>query len=155
MPRLLTDAGTLWFLRQVTPQGRGELNFILQQFEHAASQHAFGRTYTLNGCYLPGELKVQKIRMELEKRNADGDFIILSTIDFGRGILWRRGSLRVANVTLPQSIKTAVKGKRIREVVEGMPVPDFTIRNIVEDKSATGSKLRIMCRESEKVEISL
>lgn len=154
MQQLITDAGTAWILQQVLPHGKEELRKILDKFNYAADHKTnIGTRFTMDGANFPAELKIKKIVMDLEPIYAGRKPFILATVEFGKGVRWRRGSLRIANVTIPHSPKIAIKGKRIRDVVEGAPFPDFTIRNIVEDKSSKGTTLRIMCNESDRVAI--
>jgi len=155
MTKLLTDAGTAWILQQILPEGKGELQKIIDEFKYAIAHPQYGkRNLTIQGSCFPPDLKVKKIKMDLEQKTPEHDPFILATVDFGKGVRWRRGSLRIANVTIPESLKIAIKGKRVRDIVEGAPFPDFTIRNIIEDKSFKGNTLRIMCNESAKVPIN-
>lgn len=146
--KITTDIGTAFIIDHLTPSGKAQVKHLIEQIlsYRITSGNIQGNVFAKN-------LGVKKITFSVENKGKS-DFL-LATVDFGQGVLWRRGSLRLVNVTIPESAKTAFKGKKIAQIVEGTPFPDFTVKNIVEDKSVKGSKLRIMCKESEKVEISL
>ena len=148
------DAGTHSILQELNGNGRALLRDILERFDRNLTGFLGGtKSATLDGPIKAGTGTAEKITLEIDDKTLSSGRII-ATVAFTGGILWRRGSLRIPNVTLPKAVMLSIKGKRIGDVVEGAPFPDFTIRNAIHDQSVNGNKLRIRCTGDEQVEIS-
>lgn len=147
------DAGTHSVLKSLDQTGKTRLEEILADFDrHFRGMLGGRKSGVIEGPVQAGFGTADKITLEIdEKTNTSGR--IVATVSFSGGVLWRRGSLRVPGVTLPRALMLSIKGRRIGDVVEGAPFPDFTIRNAINDLSANGSKLRIRCTGDEQREI--
>lgn len=146
-----TDAGTASILDHLDDHQVDELEEILTSFDRYLKGFLGGTSSrSIKSEIHFGDHVAKSIRFEIDKKKAEK---IISTVTFRNGILWRRGSLRIPNVELPRTLMVSIKGKRIGDVVEGAPFPDFIIRNAIQDKSANGTKLRIRCTGDEQVKI--
>lgn len=144
------DAGAAQLLERLNTRGQRELGQGIQEFERCLSGRIGQASFVIGGDRLPTSLSVRNIRLELHPQAISNNKIVV-TVNFISGIVWRRGSLRIPNVTLPQATKAAVKGKTVGEIVSGAPFPEYVIRNVIEDKSVNGNKLRIRCTGDEQV----
>lgn len=146
------DAGSYQLIEKLTPHGKQLLSAGLHDFDKALSGRFGSTEFTIPGECLPSDTRVRNMHFELHPQAVSNNKVVV-TVNFLSGILWRRGSLRIPNVTIPVATKSAVKGKTVGEIVEGAPFPEFIIRNVIEDKSANGSKLRIRCTGDEQIEV--
>ena len=147
------DAGTHSVLKDLDETGRAEFEAILEGFDRRQQGLLNGsKTGTIHGPIRAGAGTADKITLELDEKTKAKNRII-ATVVFTGGVLWRRGSLRIPNVVLPKAVMISIKGRRIGDIVQGAPFPDFIIRGAVHDQSVNGNKLRIRCTGDEQVEI--
>ena len=146
------DAGACQLVEELNSNGKQLLAAGMEDLDRALSGRSGSVEFTIPGECLPADKRVRNMRFELHPQAISNNKVVV-TVNFLSGILWRRGSLRIPNVTIPVATKTAIKGKTVGEVVDGAPFPEFIIRNVIEDKSANGNKLRIRCTGDEQVEV--
>ena len=147
MKTFTTDVGTLRILETLTPGGRERLDDFLRRCDRAS--------YDTSETFFSYDFHRRDVtRMSME-RSISGKHPdrILTTIDFVSGARWRRGSLRMPGVVIPDSLKNALKGRMIEELVQGAPLEGYRIRQAVQDGSPSspgGTKLRIRCDGEEQ-----
>ncbi|WP_298842945.1 hypothetical protein [uncultured Salinicola sp.] len=147
------DAGTHSVLASLDHDGEARLHQILADFDrHLKGMLGGSRSGVIDGPITAGSGTAERITLEIDDKTITSGRIV-ATVAFSGGILWRRGSLRIPGVTLPKALMLSIKGRRIGDVVEGAPFPDFLIRNAIHDQSANGNKLRIRCTGDEQREI--
>lgn len=137
---IVTDLGTIELIGHMTPTGRRAVDGFLDRC-------ARGRicSETFQSSMFEGVSDLLGMEWEYDPEDRKKGRVV-STVQF-RKALWRRGSLRITDIELPQVVMAGIKGRRIGDVVEGAPFPDFTISHAVHDRhKATGKvTLRIRC----------
>lgn len=140
MTQIVTDLGTIELIGHMTPAGRRTVDGFL---DRCARGH--GCSESFSAWMFEGKPDLMGMEWEYDPDDRKKGRVV-STVQF-RKALWRRGSLRIPDIELPQSLMLGIKGRRIGDVVDGSPFPDFTISHAVHDRhKATGSvTLRIRC----------
>jgi len=140
MTELVTDLGTVALIEEMADNGRRTVDEFLDR-----CQRGYGCTETFASWMFRGRPDLVSMELEYDPKDKRKGRV-LSTVQFTKA-LWRRGSLRIPGIELPQVVMLGIKGRRIGDVVEGSPFPDFIINHAVHDRhKATGSvTLRIRC----------
>lgn len=136
-----TDLGSLGVIATMTRAGRNTLDGYLRDCDRF--KWSAGKQTQQWGCIHFTRSDVLQMKMEFETglRNTK----IVTTIDFANGARWRRGSLRMPGIELPDTLMNAIKGRLIEELVEGSPIVGFRITHAIHDRSAKGVNLRVRC----------
>ena len=135
-----TDQGTLQLLNHLTADAATRLQHHLQQLAHNKAT-----TITFQAADFAGRTDIKQLKLERHETKSE---VLVATATMADGVLWRRGSLRVPGVVLPETIRIGAKGKLLEEVVEGAPFNGFTVTSLVQDGSGKTGKLRICCTAS-------
>lgn len=138
MAEIMTDLGALRLLTSLNQGGRHQL----QQFLGACGRGRLSNA-TFEGRMFDGWPDLRRVELDYDP-NDRRDGRVVATCTFAKAT-WRRGSLRIPGVEIPQTIMLGIKGRRIGEVVEGSPFPDFVISHAVHDRKKDGITLRIRC----------
>lgn len=132
-----TDQGTLQLIDQMKPPARERLRQYLN------------RGYLSEITFYRHEFHdrddIQSLKLE---PHAKKDGIVVATAEMADGVLWRRGSLRVPGIVLPETLRIGAKGRLLEEVVDGAPFKGFVVTSLVQDGSGATGKLRICCTAS-------
>lgn len=141
-----TDQGTLGLLADLDRDGVNRIKAFLDR----CRRHEGGVKETLKVSLHPSNFRTRKDieSVQLERELGSGNRKIVATVDFTSGARWRRGSLRIPNTEIPQTIIIASKGRLIEELVGGAPITGFRITSAVHDRSKAGTTLRLCCTAS-------
>lgn len=136
-----TDLGSLGVIATMTRAGRNMLDAYLRDCDRYSwstgkeIRQWHGIHFTRNDVLL----------MKMEHETGPKSTKIVTTIDFANGARWRRGSLRMTGIELPDTMMNSIKGHLIEELVANAPVVGFRITHAVHDRSAKGVTLRVRC----------
>lgn len=131
-----TDQGTLQILKHLTPVAAARLQDALT----AASIGIGGINF--HAADFAGRQDIKQLKLEKHESKTN---VLIATATMNDGVVWRRGSLRVPGVVLPEVVRIAAKGRPLEEIVEGAPFSGFIITGLVQDGSGSSAKLRIRC----------
>ena len=141
-----TDAGTVRMLEDVNFTGRSKL---IQFFERSDQLFYEGKSVIFGRFDFNKGLNIQRLELEVTKKTSD-DGKLLATLQMTDDVLWRRGSIRIKNLHIPEVVKKSLKGRAVEEVVAGTPFGDFIITSSITDKRKNDSSLRLRCTGEEQ-----
>ena len=141
-----TDAGTVRMLKDVNFTGRSKL---LQFLEKGEKSFYEGCKVVFSRFDFNQGLNIQQLDLEVTKKTTE-DGKLLATLQMTDDVLWRRGSLRIKNLNIPETVKKSLKGRTVEEVVAGTPFGDFIITSSIIDKRKNDSSLRLRCTGEEQ-----
>lgn len=138
MTEIVTDLGTLRLLSSLGPSGAPRLRRFVDDCARGR-----GGSETFEGWMFDGWPDLRRVELDYDPNDRRKGRVV-ATCTFAKAT-WRRGSLRIPGIELPQAIMLGIKGRRIGEVVEGSPFPDFVISHAVHDRKQGAVTLRIRC----------
>lgn len=137
MTEFVTDLGTLELLANMTQDGADKLEAFLKTCDKG-----YQNRITISGFLFENQPKLRWMEMEYNP-NDRRKGRVLTSVFFQHDAIWRRGSLRIKGIELPQTLMTGIKGRRIGDLVENAPFPDFIISHAIHDRKAGEVTLRI------------
>jgi hypothetical protein len=141
-----TDQGTLQLLEILERSASERLVTFMANLQNK-NRWTARRSIVFDGKDFIGRDDIDEMKLEEDERNESK---LISTVKLKNGALWRRGQLRIPNLVLPEIIKSALKGRKIEEIVENPPFHGFVVTGGVQDGNGKNTKLRLRCT-AEKV----
>jgi len=151
---LTTDTGSVEQLRDLNPTGQERLREYIRMISDSRRNHdgeiPAGVGVEFQRYHFNDGRAVQRLSIETTKKTGETG-VLLTTMDMTDQVKWRRGSLRVKDIEIPETIKSSLKGRKVEEVVKGTPFGRFEITSVVIDKRSNGSSLRLCCTGKEQL----